>query len=823
MNTDDDDKREWYLRISNGVVFGPVPTRKLCQWAEQGRVQPENEVSEDRSSWIPVQEMPELDFNWFLEDADGNLTGPFNKRVAERLLSDGRVGAGASLLPRERADLSKLKRPAEPRRRHEPADDHPEFNLETPVESEAPAADSAAEEWAEEREDYRLQIEQLKSEKKAILNAAKKDKDALERSLAAERKKHEEALAEIEKCREEDLAERKSHEEALAAETAKIAEDTACREKKISDLKDELEASKRSLDASEQSRQKEAEDAKVAGEQAVKDACEPLLKRIAALEANLRETSSAVTEAQADSKTSEELIAAAVSPFKARIAALEGELEKAQEQIASAEQKHEQALSLAAKPLQARIAELEAEYEKVASTGREAMDAAIADATADLRKELAEKDLALKKAQSELENSAMMSDTVTARAAADAAEPLQEQVASLLSRLALAEKRADEAIAYRVETEKAVSNATAPLYVRIDELESEASATAERTRQAVEDATTDLRSQIEAFAAREKELVGQKEELERTLSEQAQGQEAGKQREEKFEAELAAARERADSMARECSVAKSNYSELLAFSNQRDNEANAQLAKAQATIDDLTARNEELEKKLEQQDKSRLVPTLAGMTDRDSKTLDRIVTSEREFLNGLRDEWQKQQRVVQERLSELARLHGGELAGTAKREARERAEQSEIARAKQMLDSLRHEYSEAMKRGEQRERELNQQIRKLETENDHAQDLAADSDGLRERVSQLSEMLHERDQTLAKERQDRSIERSRYEQAQLALSQQIANLQDGKSKLPFMKPPYEAKSEGREAEADTPERAAARKSFHVPPWMQLKK
>ena len=211
------------------------------------------------------------------------------------------------------------------------------------------------------------------------------------------------------------------------------------------------------------------------------------------------------------------------------------------------------------------------------------------------------------------------------------------------------------------------------------------------------------------------------------------------------------------------------------------------------------------------------------MSEHDSKTLDQIVTSEREFLNGLRDEWQKQQRVVQERLAELARLHGGELAGAAKREAAKRAERSELARSKQMLESLRHDYTVAMKQNEQRERELNQQIRKLETENDRAKDLADDSDDLRQKVQQLSEMLHERDQTLAKERQDRSIERTRFEQAQTAMSQRIANLQDVHTRLPFPEPGASSSSSENGKARNEAVHSPDKKPFHIPPWMQLKK
>ena len=47
MTEEENDTRTWFLRISSGVVFGPVPTKALRLWAEQGRVQPGNEISPD--------------------------------------------------------------------------------------------------------------------------------------------------------------------------------------------------------------------------------------------------------------------------------------------------------------------------------------------------------------------------------------------------------------------------------------------------------------------------------------------------------------------------------------------------------------------------------------------------------------------------------------------------------------------------------------------------------------------------------------------------------------------------------------------------------
>ena len=43
---------QWYLRIDDGSVFGPVPEVDLVDWAADGRIAPGNELSADREQWM---------------------------------------------------------------------------------------------------------------------------------------------------------------------------------------------------------------------------------------------------------------------------------------------------------------------------------------------------------------------------------------------------------------------------------------------------------------------------------------------------------------------------------------------------------------------------------------------------------------------------------------------------------------------------------------------------------------------------------------------------------------------------------------------------
>jgi chromosome segregation ATPase len=98
MSTEKTDHRQWFLRITGGTVFGPVPTRGLILWAEQGRVVPGNEVSTDRENWISAADVPELEMRWFVEDADGKRIGPFNRAAADSFLKSGKAPEGARLV-----------------------------------------------------------------------------------------------------------------------------------------------------------------------------------------------------------------------------------------------------------------------------------------------------------------------------------------------------------------------------------------------------------------------------------------------------------------------------------------------------------------------------------------------------------------------------------------------------------------------------------------------------------------------------------------------------------------------------------------------------
>ena len=101
-----EDTRQWFLRINGETVFGPVSTKGLIVWAEQGRILPGHEVSTDRKKWLQAISVPLLDMRWFVDDGEGELRGPLNRSAAEALLKSGKVPEGAQLLSSDEVETN---------------------------------------------------------------------------------------------------------------------------------------------------------------------------------------------------------------------------------------------------------------------------------------------------------------------------------------------------------------------------------------------------------------------------------------------------------------------------------------------------------------------------------------------------------------------------------------------------------------------------------------------------------------------------------------------------------------------------------------------
>ncbi|MBO7655068.1 MAG: hypothetical protein J6U40_09125 [Kiritimatiellae bacterium] len=143
---------QWFLRIGGESVFGPVTREGLLLWAEQGRVLPSHEVSTDRKSWTAAAAVDFLEMNWYVDDGQGDLRGPLNRKAAEFLLSSGKVPEGSQIISAD--------------------------EIESGDRTDEPAAA-----WLQERESLLQQLKRAAAEQDALIKKNDKERRALEKRL----------------------------------------------------------------------------------------------------------------------------------------------------------------------------------------------------------------------------------------------------------------------------------------------------------------------------------------------------------------------------------------------------------------------------------------------------------------------------------------------------------------------------------------------------------------------------------------------------------------------------------------------------------------
>ncbi|MCR5839326.1 MAG: hypothetical protein K6G94_06795 [Kiritimatiellae bacterium] len=90
-------KKEWYVRMSNGNVYGPADVASLVSWAEDGRIDPSSSLSKDRIKWTPAQLMDELGMKWLVELEPGKPLGPYNRKFLISSHAEGSLPDRAKL------------------------------------------------------------------------------------------------------------------------------------------------------------------------------------------------------------------------------------------------------------------------------------------------------------------------------------------------------------------------------------------------------------------------------------------------------------------------------------------------------------------------------------------------------------------------------------------------------------------------------------------------------------------------------------------------------------------------------------------------------
>ena len=84
---------KWYVKNTDGKVFGPVDDEKLLAWVKDGRVEPFAGLSNDLKSWKLAALEPSLEMDWLVENEPGRFYGPTHRAVIDDLLKSGALKA----------------------------------------------------------------------------------------------------------------------------------------------------------------------------------------------------------------------------------------------------------------------------------------------------------------------------------------------------------------------------------------------------------------------------------------------------------------------------------------------------------------------------------------------------------------------------------------------------------------------------------------------------------------------------------------------------------------------------------------------------------
>ena len=86
---------KWYVKNTQGKVFGPIGLDDLRTWVMEGRVEPLAGISTDLKNWMLAPLKPELEMNWVVENNPGQFYGPTHRAVVDDLVQSGALSSDA--------------------------------------------------------------------------------------------------------------------------------------------------------------------------------------------------------------------------------------------------------------------------------------------------------------------------------------------------------------------------------------------------------------------------------------------------------------------------------------------------------------------------------------------------------------------------------------------------------------------------------------------------------------------------------------------------------------------------------------------------------
>ena len=185
-----EEEANWFLKV-NDLIYGPITLSTLCDWAAQGRITAENQVSSNRKDWVAAETVPDLKMEWTVELKDGKTYGPFPLLSAPNLVSRGILETSAILSNRttgKKLSVESLLKPKGQRRppRQEPLRPKPQDAEQPPKAGSIHAARPSRTEKTEipKESDLSQLVSELSGDAQARSRALQAIKEQLEKQKA---------------------------------------------------------------------------------------------------------------------------------------------------------------------------------------------------------------------------------------------------------------------------------------------------------------------------------------------------------------------------------------------------------------------------------------------------------------------------------------------------------------------------------------------------------------------------------------------------------------------------------------------------------------
>lgn len=101
---------KWYVKNTEGKVFGPIDLATLVKWTKDGRIEPLAGLSTDLKHWCLAPQKAELEMDWVIENTPSQFYGPVHRNQIDAWIQSGTLSPDARFY---RSDRDAEKRDAE--------------------------------------------------------------------------------------------------------------------------------------------------------------------------------------------------------------------------------------------------------------------------------------------------------------------------------------------------------------------------------------------------------------------------------------------------------------------------------------------------------------------------------------------------------------------------------------------------------------------------------------------------------------------------------------------------------------------------------------